>query len=314
MPPSRRPQAWRLALTLAVTLVLVAVLVRRFGGTGEVVDAARRARPAWVALGFAAVAACTLVTALRWKLVLGGMGRSLAFGRALAVVLATSPLAAVTPSRTNDLLRPLAVRDRVPLAVGTGSIVAEKAVNLVVLLALAACGAAFEGLWGWAAAIAGMLAVATAGIALVVTRRAWLERLPLLRRRPDRVEQLFEALVALRRSPLHLAGIAASSLTIRVLTVAITHALLVAVGSDVRWFETLALWPTAILVGLVPVTLGGVGTRDATFLVLLASHGTHVDPSSVLAATMGYWALAIGAPAVVGIPFMIRETLAVRRR
>ena len=50
--------------------VLLAVLVRGFGGSGDFVAAARSARPSWVAVAFAAATACVLLTTVRWQLVL----------------------------------------------------------------------------------------------------------------------------------------------------------------------------------------------------------------------------------------------------
>jgi glycosyltransferase 2 family protein len=105
----------------------------------------------------------------------------------------------------------------------------------------------------------------------------------------------------------------AVSLLIRVLTVAVTHALLLSVGAQVSWMDTLTLWPIAILVGVAPLTLGGMGTRDAAFLHLLAQRGAHAEPAQILAATVGYSAVAIGSFAIAGLPFMIRETLRLRR-
>jgi uncharacterized protein (TIRG00374 family) len=313
--PVARPRlgGWRVALTLCLTLALVAVLVHDLGGIGELVAAVRRARSAWVAVAFAASSTCVLLGVVRWRLVLSAMGYSLGFGRGLVVVLATWPLAVVTPSRANDLLRPLAVRSIIPVAAGTGSVIAEKAIDLFVLLALAAFGTSLTGLWTWTALIVAVLALEVATIALVVKRRAWLARLPLLRRRAGSIEALFDAFVALGRAPAKLASTAAVSLAIRLLTVAVTHALLVAVGADVRWFDTLTLWPAAMLVGVVPLTLGGLGARDAAFLVLLGERAATVGSASVLAATMGYSAVAIWSFAILGLPFMLRETLAMRR-
>jgi uncharacterized membrane protein YbhN (UPF0104 family) len=304
---------WRAAATLALTLVVLALLVHGLGGTGDFVAAVRRARPSWVGLAFAAATACVALTTVRWQLVLGGMGRTLGFRRALEVVLASWPLALVMPSRANDLLRAVAVRDTVPLAVGTGSILAEKAIDLLVLLAYAAVGAVFSGLWPLGALLAVGLGAAIVVLALVLTRRRWLESLPWLRSRPAVVEQLFGALTSLRRSPVRIAAIAAVSLVIRVLTVAVTHALLVAVGAEVTLTQTLLLWPTAVLAGIAPLTLGGMGTRDATFIALVAAQGAKVDASSVLAATMGYSAVAMWSFAIVGLPFMAREILSFRR-
>jgi uncharacterized membrane protein YbhN (UPF0104 family) len=310
-PVARIRVGWRTAVSLGLTLVVVTLLARGLGGMGDFVVAVRRARPAWVGVAFAAATACVWLTAVRWQLVLTAMGRRLRFRRALEVVLASFPLALVM--RANDLLRALAVRDLVPLAVGTGSILAEKAIDLLVLLSYAAVGAAFSGLWPLAAVLVAALVAETGVLTLVATRRGWLESLPWLRKRPNLVEELFEALSTLRRAPLRLAAVVGASLAIRVLTVAVIHALLVAVGADVSLAQTLLLWPTAVLAGLAPLTLGGMGTRDATFIALVAAQGTHVEPSVMLAATMGYTAVAMGSFAIVGLPFMVRETLSFRR-
>jgi glycosyltransferase 2 family protein len=309
---SGRRALWRFAITAILTIVLLVVLVRSFGSAADFFAAAGRARPWWVVASFAAAVVCTLLTTVRWRLVVSAMGYKLPFRRALEVVLATWPLAVVTPSRANDLLRPLAVRDLVPLAAGTGGVVAEKAIDLGLLLAVAAAGAACNALWTWTGLITGVLLLEVFVVVVVVKRRQWLARLPLVRRRPQTVDELFEAMSALGRAPGRLASIATVSLLIRLFTVIVTHTLLVAVGADVPLPQTLTLWPAAMLVGVAPLTLGGMGTRDAAFLALLAERGTHVDASSVLVATVGYSAVAIWSFAVIGLPWMIRETLAVR--
>jgi uncharacterized membrane protein YbhN (UPF0104 family) len=121
--------------------------------------------------------------------------------------------------------------------------------------------------------------------------------------------ELFAALDALRRSPARLASVAAVSFVIRVLTVAITHVLLLSVGADVRLFDTMTLWPAATLVGVLPITLAGVGARDASFIYLLHAESAGAAAPSVLAATMGYSLVAIVSFAVIGLPFMVRESL-----
>ncbi len=299
----------RLAATLLVTIAVLWLLLRRFGGGGTFAAVISGASPSWMAIALCASSACVLLGAERWRLVLAAMGHELRFRRSLEVVLATWPLAMVTPSRASDLLRPLAVRDTVPIAAATGSVLVEKAMDLLVLLLFSAAGAAAQGLWIWAAVV-GVLSVAeVAVIATVLINRGWLERLPVLRGRTAAIEQLFAALGALRRAPLQLLPPALASLGIRFLTIAILHALLVSVGARMRLFDTMTLWPVAALVGIAPLTLAGIGTRDAAFIHLLAERGSSVDPTQVLAATVGYSAIAIGVFAVVGLPFMIREML-----
>ena len=315
--PAPRPGAGRArrvlrySVAVGATAAIMALLVWRFGaGLG---DALAGARAGWVAAAFAMATAGLLLGALRWQIVLESMHYRLGFTRSLVAVMATWPLAVVTPSRANDLLRAFVVRRTVPLAAGTGSVLAEKVVDMSWLLAMGAAGAALESLWLWSAAIAGVLAIELAGVAVLVTHRRTFSRWPIFRAHAQRIEDFFVAFDALFASPRRLAAACAVSLVIRGLTLGITFALLRAVDADVDLFDTCALWPVATLVGLVPVTLAGMGTRDATFMYLLGARGHLVTHAGVLAATMGYSAIAVGFFAVVGLPFMLRESKLLER-
>jgi hypothetical protein len=294
-------------MAIAATAAILTVLVKVYGV--GLTDALRGARPTWIVAALAMSAGGVLLGALRWQIVVESMHYRLGFVRALVAVMATWPLALVTPSRANDLLRAFAVRRTVPLAAGTGSVLAEKVVDVSLLLALSAAGAALESLWGWAAVIAAGLVFELGCVAALVTHRGKLARLPLLRGRAEKIEELFVAFDALFGAPARLAAACTVSLVIRVLTLAITFALLRSVGADVDLLDTCALWPVATLVGLVPVTLAGMGTRDAAFMYLLSERGHLVTRANVLAATLGYSAITLGFFALVGLPFMLRQSL-----
>jgi uncharacterized protein (TIRG00374 family) len=296
----------RFVVAIATTAAIMALLVWRFGaGLG---DALAGARFGWVAAAFAMATAGVLLGALRWQIVLESMHYRLGFTRSLVAVMATWPLAVVTPSRANDILRAFVVRKTVPLAAGTGSVLAEKVVDMSWLLAMAAAGAALESLWLWSAVLTGVLVVEVAGVVTLVTHRRTFARWRVFRAHAQKIEDFFVAFDALFASPGRLAAACAVSLAIRGLTLGITFALLRAVDADVDLFDTCALWPVATIVGLVPVTLAGMGTRDATFMYLLSERGHLVTHAGVLAATMGYSAIAVGFFAIVGLPFMLRES------
>jgi glycosyltransferase 2 family protein len=296
----------RFVAAIATTAAIMALLVWRFGaGLG---DALAGARLGWVAAAFAMATAGVLLGALRWQIVLESMHYRIGFTRSLVAVMATWPLAVVTPSRANDLLRAFVVRKTVPLAAGTGSVLAEKVVDMSWLLAMAAVGAALESLWLWSAALTGVLTIELAGVVLLVTHRRTFARWRVFRPHAQKIEDFFVAFDALFASPGRLIAACAVSLAIRGLTLGITFALLRAVDADVDLFDTCALWPVATIVGLVPVTLAGMGTRDATFMYLLSERGHLITHAGVLAATMGYSAIAVGFFAIVGLPFMIRES------
>ncbi|MDP9033950.1 MAG: flippase-like domain-containing protein [Myxococcota bacterium] len=320
----RRPRparfAWRVALTLGATCLVIAVVCREVGTSAELVAALNAARlqtgatVARVTVAFSISSACVLVGVVRWQLVLSAMGHRLSFGRALEAVLATWPLAVVSPSRANELLRAIVVRDVVPIAVGTGSLLTEKALDLLILLVLAACGAALRTLWIWLLVIVGLIGVELSVIVVVWTRRRWVEGLPVVRRWRGELAELLVGLDGLAIAPLRLVAAGVMSLAIRVMTVAVIHALLGAVGADVRFVDTMTLWPLAMLVGLAPLTLAGVGTRDAAFIALLEARAGVVSPSAVLVATMGYSVVAIGSFAIIGLPLMARLLLGGSRK
>jgi glycosyltransferase 2 family protein len=306
-PPKARRLVWKEAALVGATVAVVAVLVARFGGAGGLAHVLVTAEPRGVAAAFVMSAACVMLGTLRWQQVVRAMGHRLGFGRALEVVLATWPLGVATPSRAADFARAWAVRDVVPIAPGAGSVLAEKAIDLLVLLGLAAAGAAAAGLWPWLGLALALLAAEVTTVALATRHREWLSGLPLLRRRAQAIRDFFLAFDALRRAPGRLAFSCILSLAVRLLTIGVTYALLVAVGADVSALDTAATWPLATLVGLAPVTLGGMGTRDAAFLLLLAERGRSVEQSAVLAATIGYAVIAQWSFALVGLPLMWRE-------
>jgi uncharacterized membrane protein YbhN (UPF0104 family) len=308
--------AW-IAGTVLATVAVIATLLHDLGGR-SVAAALGHADLTYVAWAFGEASACVLLGAVRWQLVLAAMDHRVGLGRLLVIMLATWPPAVVVPSRANEVLRAVALRGQVPLADGTGSILAEKLIDLFVLLVLACTGAAIQGLGVVAVAIGGAAAAQVACMVLVGKRRSSLDRLPFLRSRPGLVDRLLLASDILARRPGALAVVSVVSLVLRVLTVGVGYTLLVAVGAGVSLFDTLTLWPVAILVGILPVTLGGMGTRDAAFIYLLRAvspAGAAGAPAvgaagAILAGTLGYSAVSMWSFALIGLPFMVREAAA----
>lgn len=312
-PVTSRQNRVRFGVLALLTLVLLGLLIHGFGGAGAFYAAVRGASLPFVLASFGAATVCVLLGALRWVLVLRAVGYALSYGRSLRVLFAVWPLGLVTPSRANELLRAFAVRDVIPLPAAAGSVLAEKAVDVLVLLLMAATGAAWAGLWAIAGVLAGGAAAELVILGALMKSRRRLLALPLLQSRAAKLELLFDAFGALTRAPRWLCAVGAVSITIRVLTVVITHALLLAVGTHVSFGLTLQLWPAAMMAGLLPITMAGMGTRDAAFLYLVHRAGASIGQASLLAATVGYSVVAIWSFGIIGLPFMIREGMDRRR-
>jgi uncharacterized membrane protein YbhN (UPF0104 family) len=76
------------------------------------------------------------------------------------------------------------------------------------------------------------------------------------------------------------------------------------------WGYLLAVFPLAILAGLIPITVGGLGTRDSAFVILLAGHLTTEGATLV---ALGYTVLAYWLLGLCGVPVAIREMTAFLR-
>lgn len=298
---------------LGVTALLVFVLVRHMAGTDAVLEAVRNAR--WVWLGAAALllAVGLLFSALRWSVVLRAMGHVVPLRRIVGAILGTWPLALVVPARASDLLRGLAIADLVPAFEGTGSVLAEKAVDLQSLCLIACVGALASGLPVLAGLAAAAFALAWLGIFAVVRWRGRVARLPLLRRRQARVEQLLLGIHALSRHPRWLLAACALSLGAWSMSLGLAQVMFAMTDAGVDPRTTLALFPLAVLTSTLPVTIAGMGTRDAAFIYLLRATGSGGDEPAVLVATIAYAIVGTWSLAVLGVPFMIALVLSYRR-
>lgn len=85
---------------------------------------------------------------------------------------------------------------------------------------------------------------------------------------------------------------------------------ILALGAWAPFAANLVLAPLALLIGMVPVTVAGIGTRDAALIYLYAPY----FPAAVGAALGLLVTLRTVLPALAGLPFLSRYLAAVRAR
>lgn len=71
-------------------------------------------------------------------------------------------------------------------------------------------------------------------------------------------------------------------------------------NAPVPWLDFCALMPLAIFIGLLPISLFGLGTRDAAMIFLFAPY----HPAAVIAGAGFYVSLRYFIPAAAGLPFL----------
>lgn len=298
--------SWRIVPLVAVTALVIVVLITGLSDASSLEQALERARWGWLLAATGLMGVVLALGTLRWRLVLLAMGVSLSYRRALRAVLAAWPFALITPSRAGDLLRSVAIRDRVGMLEGSSSVITERLVDIQSLLLLAALGGLWAERW-WLAGLAGLGLVAEWTAALVLLRhRDWLFGLPLVSRLEPRLQRLLRGLDALRQRPASLAAVSLTSMCSWLVAMVLVYCLMQSFGAGVSLAQVIALWPMAIFVGMLPLTLAGMGTRDAAFLYLLGALTEHQE-AATLAATLSYAAITTWLPAALGVPWMLLE-------
>lgn len=251
---------------------------------GEVVLALRSLNMGWLAAAMLMFGPQTATSAWRWKVLVSSTA-TLTMGQATSHTLAASAVNLAAPSKLGDfskagMIPGLSPRERVK-AVGLATV--EKAGDAVALAVWLAAG------WlGW---LGGTPWVGMAAM-LLLTAGAW------------GILQGFSltgAVVDVRR---RYAAVGLLTLSLWGQHVLQIDFMLKAAGVDVSWSESVWRSASAVFAGLAPITVMGLGTRDAALAYLFR----HVASPAALAAVGLLTALRYLVPGAVGIPFLSRET------
>ena len=243
-----------------------------------------------------------LVTAWRWLGTLQAQGAVFPFARAVQGVMIAAVLNSFLPSKGGDLAKVFFIRHRAGLASGAGTVVLERLVDLFCLGLLGLLGYALShetaGLFAGLVLSGGVLAV------FVLVLRLSPEKF--LPQGKARLKASEFRLVFLRWStmPGAIAQTLAGSLANWLLGGLVVVCLLLAFGRPDVCGYGLAIYPIAVLVGLVPVSISGVGTRDTAFALFLAPR---IGPDQAILVGLGYTVIAYWFLSLFALPFCLAE-------
>lgn len=217
----------------------------------------------------------TIVSAWRWQRLARGCC-SITLAEATRQTLAASAWNLIVPSKLGDFSKAACLPLDKPLsrAKASGLVMLEKLADLGCLLSVLA--------WGLTGVMGGLL-FATVALAVWVRRST-----------PPYVEQR-------PRWWGPVLGVVAATVCLWLLHLTQLHLFLLSSGVDASWSTTAARMPVALLAGLAPVALWGLGTRDATLVWLYSD----VASASTMAVVGMLTALRYLVPGAVGIPCLL---------
>ena len=293
---------------LLVSLILLAIIWWRVD-LAAIGAAMAAANPWWLAAGLATIIPLTLVTALRF----GMLTRTpIGLWPATRLILGASTLNLVLPSKLGDLAKGLVLTGRYgfDMKLAVAIVVMERSLDMAALLFWGVLALLWVG-WGnvWlmlaAAGIGGLLLL----LILLLSPLRIASRMIALAGRiaPGKVGRWLTGFAAEWQEAVRwfwsdrkrVAGVAGVSLLIWGGHLAQFWLFAQALG-HVPFLDNMAFATLAILAGLLPFTMAGIGTRDAAILFLYAAFLT---PGA--AAVLGVLAtLRYLIPAIAGLPFM----------
>lgn len=289
------------ALAACVSLVLLAVLLWRVGAS-EALLAVAGAHLGWFSLAMLMFLPQIALIAWRWQRIAEPFVR-LSWRESARQVVASNTLNLVLPSKLGDLAKAKFASQRGHCTLGEGvqAVVFEKVLDLAALCVWMWVGWLLRPRFEWW--LAGVLAIGLAipAAALVIYARP---ARGAEGGRGGKVRAMWDSGPALARrvsgEPGRMAMVLASSLGIWFLHLAQVAMLFAAVRGGVGAFEVFAVMPAAILAGLMPLTVAGLGVRDWAIVVLFARPET---AASTFAAVGLLVSLRYVVPAAAGLPY-----------
>jgi uncharacterized protein (TIRG00374 family) len=308
-------RAAKLALQVCASVVLVAAVLW-WAGPQKVVDAARQLDPWWALAALALNIAVTPLMAYRWRLLLQARRRPQPLSWLTGTYFVALLFGQVLPTAVGgDAVRivDLARRSGEP-AEAVSSVLVDRILGTAALVVLAAAGALAGGGGlgqGTVLAIELAIAAATAVAAWLVLSRSAQRVLrplvPLARRL--RIEgaarSVYRALHAYRGHPWTLLAVLALAVAAQALRVVVIALLAHGLGMDVSFGTFLLLGPVLFLVTIVPISLNGVGLREAAFVTILYGVGVSKDQAFVLG--LAFFAVGLLTACVGGLVLLWRS-------
>lgn len=304
-----RSRTW-IWLQAAVSLGLVAALAFRldYALLGTLL---RRARAPYVALLLAVSLSRIVIVTLRFR-VLTRL-RPVPFGRLLRQYLIGSYASNFLPTASGgDIVRVFLLKDCGYTRLEAVALIAlERGLGLVALVALALLGIALYDVPRDIAVTVLVLGgtVTAAGMLFAIAGPTFLERLGA---RFARLARPLAALAAVSRRRDILLGAIAWSVVLQAVSIAMSWLVGRALGIDVPLAAYLALVPLVWILTMLPISLGGLGVREAAFAFLFARIGATSEAG--LLVSLGTYA-SILFPALLGAVLLLDQSVrrAVRR-
>lgn len=244
-----------------------------------------------------------LITAKRWQTILETMGYKLQYKECFYVMMGAQPIASITPSKSGDIAKAYYLRDNIPVSKTIGSILTERMFDFFTLLLFFLIGTLFSKRYE----LVGIaLVILTCIIAIFLPIYAGFSfHLPMKQSWNEKIQNLTLSMKLVTKDKKVVSTVMFYSFSFWFLSVVQILTFFYALGINLPLAFAMANIPIVIFIGYLPITLGGMGTRDAAIVFLFSDYA---EPSILLGVGILFSVFRYLLPSLLGIPFM-REAM-----
>lgn len=248
-----------------------------------------------------------LLTACRWCWIVADI-LPLRLVDSVRLILASKALNAFVPSKLGEMSKAyfLKRRSNVALSRGAALVLIEKVLDVGGLCAVILVGVLWtpkKGTLEVTTALLALLFIAVVGLLFTLKARTLGRMLPdgwrLMNRLGDLLVAWDATMVAWKQHRLRLLGILVLSCLMWFLHLIQIYLFFPTLHSTVGIQTVFAYVPISIFIGLLPVTIGGMGTRDSALIFLFAPY----ESASVMAGVGVLCSLRYWVDTLMGLPF-----------
>ena len=293
-----KKSALRIILVLSITIAIFYAIFTKID-FHSVIEVLSHANLFYLFIALLLLFIIILITTKRWQTILKTMGYNFRYKECFNLIMGAFPLTSITPSKSGDVIKAYYLKDKIPASKTVGSVITERMFDVLTLVLFSLIGMIFCKKYELAGVA---FAILICIIAIFLLMRAGFNfRLPIKSSWNEKIQNLILSTKLLTKDKRAFFFILSYSILIWFVSIVQTVMFFYALGINVPLLFTIANIPIAIFIGLVPVTLGGMGTRDAAIIFLFSEYATSSELLGVgiLFSVFRYWLISL-----IGIPFM----------
>ncbi|MBW2967131.1 flippase-like domain-containing protein [Candidatus Woesearchaeota archaeon] len=299
----REKKIIKTTISLFITATIFTVLLTQID-LSETIQILKGINIYWLALSYAVLLAAMVISAYRWTLLVKNEC-IITLWRSFRLTMVGSCFNVFTPSKMGDLSKAYFMRKNgnMNLSKGSAAVILEKALDFLALCAITVLGILILGDFSHTLLTIFFIASAAIAAGLVIlltdiTNHRYIKSVGV---KKIRIIQDMKGYFDRTRKTYEFPKILTVSLIIWITHLINMYLTFLALNMTPSILLVFGLVPAAILIGQLPITIAGMGTRDSALIYLFM-------PFFPTAAMLGYGILATLRYvflAIIGIPFLI---------